>query len=204
MKIDDGNHNSNYVCQNCCQYTTISKEGWEKHSKYCIAGQAVEIPEETSTLKFKNYENINECPIRIYGLELVMSFRGLARRERGVEALPALIRAACTQEPSGGINLFTVKTQKEYVERKQSIRPKTAVKWKGRKSKKLIETVEKIQSFFKTKKESNKLFTVEPKKTWRSPFQYTIQNNLNPQGDTPLTIDNFKDVFHFYNVTKFI
>ena len=33
---------------------------------------------------------------------------------------------------------------------------------------------------FKTKKESNKLFTLDPKKTWRSPFQYTIQNNLNP------------------------
>ena len=31
-----------------------------------------------------------------------------------------------------------------------------------------------------------------------------LKNNLNPQGDTPLTIDNFKDVFHFYKVTKFI
>ena len=69
---------------------------------------------------------------------------------------------------------------------------------------KIVESVEKIQSLIKTKKESNKLFTLEPKKTWRSPFQYTIQNNLNPQGDTPLTIDNFKDVFHFYKVTKFI
>ena len=66
MKIDDGNNKSNYVCQYCCQYTTTSKEGLEKHSKYCIAGQAVEMPENNSVLKFKNYKNINECPIRIY------------------------------------------------------------------------------------------------------------------------------------------
>ena len=66
MKIDDGNNKSNYVCQYCCQYTTTSKEGLEKHSKYCIAGQAVEMPEDNSVLKFKNYKNINECPIRIY------------------------------------------------------------------------------------------------------------------------------------------
>ena len=66
MKIDDGNNRTNYVCQYCCQYTTTSKEGLEKHSKYCIAGQAVEMPEEKSNIKFKNYKNINECPIRIY------------------------------------------------------------------------------------------------------------------------------------------
>ena len=66
MKIDDGNNRTNYVCQYCCQYTTTSKEGLEKHSKYCISGQAVEMPEELSTIKFKNYKNINECPIRIY------------------------------------------------------------------------------------------------------------------------------------------
>jgi hypothetical protein len=66
MKIDDGNNRTNYVCQYCCQYTTTSKEGLDKHSKYCIAGQAVEMPEDNSVLKFKNYKNINECPIRIY------------------------------------------------------------------------------------------------------------------------------------------
>ena len=66
MKIDDGNNNPNYVCQYCCQYTTSSKEGLEKHSKYCIAGQAVEMPKENSTVEFKNYKNINECPVRIY------------------------------------------------------------------------------------------------------------------------------------------
>ena len=44
MKIDDGNNNPNYVCQYCCQYTTSSKDGLEKHSKYCVAGQAVEMP----------------------------------------------------------------------------------------------------------------------------------------------------------------
>ena len=66
MKIDDGNNRTNYVCQYCCQYTTTSKEGLEKHSKYCIAGQAVEMPQVKSTIKFKNYKNINECPIRIY------------------------------------------------------------------------------------------------------------------------------------------
>lgn len=66
MKIDDGNNRSNYVCPYCCQYTTTSKEGLEKHSKYCISGQAVEMPEKESILSFKNFKNINECPIRIY------------------------------------------------------------------------------------------------------------------------------------------
>ena len=66
MKIDDGNHKTNYVCQYCCQFTTVSKEGLEKHSKYCIAGQAVEMPSENSNIKFKNFKNINECPVRIY------------------------------------------------------------------------------------------------------------------------------------------
>ncbi len=46
MKIDDGNHKTNYVCQYYCQFTTVSKEGLEKHSKSCIAGQAVEMPTE--------------------------------------------------------------------------------------------------------------------------------------------------------------
>jgi hypothetical protein len=27
MKIDDGNNKTNYVCQYCCQFTTVSKEG---------------------------------------------------------------------------------------------------------------------------------------------------------------------------------
>jgi hypothetical protein len=66
MKIDDGNHKTNYVCQYCCQFTTVSKEGLEKHSKYCVAGQAVEMPCENSNIKFKNFKNINECPVRIY------------------------------------------------------------------------------------------------------------------------------------------
>ena len=66
MKIEDGNNRSNYVCRYCCQYTTTSKEGLEKHSKYCISGQAVEMPEKESILSFKNFKNIKECPIRIY------------------------------------------------------------------------------------------------------------------------------------------
>jgi hypothetical protein len=66
MKIDDGNNRTNYVCQYCCQFTTVSKEGLEKHSKYCVAGQAVEMPCENSNIKFKNFKNINECPVRIY------------------------------------------------------------------------------------------------------------------------------------------
>ena len=48
---------------NMSEYTTTSKEGLEKHSKYCTTGQAVETPEENSVLKFKNFKNINECPI---------------------------------------------------------------------------------------------------------------------------------------------
>ena len=66
MKIDDGNNRTNYVCQYCCQYKTTSKEGLEKHCKYCISGQAVQMPDKQSFLSFKNFNNINECPIRIY------------------------------------------------------------------------------------------------------------------------------------------
>ena len=38
----------------------------EKHMKYCISGQKVEMPKD-DTIKFRHYNNINECPIRIYG-----------------------------------------------------------------------------------------------------------------------------------------
>ena len=58
-----------------------------------------------------------------------------------------------------------VKVQKEYVERKKDIRPKTDVKKRGRKSKKLIESAEKIQNFYTTQKRINrertKLFSLE-------------------------------------------
>ncbi len=37
-----------------------------RHSKYRIAGPAIEMPEENSNLKFKNYKNIKKFPIRIY------------------------------------------------------------------------------------------------------------------------------------------
>lgn len=66
MKSNDDNHNENFVCPYCCQFRTTSKEGFEKHSKNCIAGQAVEMPKENSIIKFEHYSNINECPIRIY------------------------------------------------------------------------------------------------------------------------------------------
>ena len=66
MKIDDGNHRENFVCPYCCQFRTTSKEGFEKHSKNCISGQAVEMPKDGAILKFEHYSNINECPIRIY------------------------------------------------------------------------------------------------------------------------------------------
>jgi hypothetical protein len=54
------------VCPYCCQYRTTSKEGYEKHIKNCISGQAVEMPKEGSKISFKHFNNINECPIRIY------------------------------------------------------------------------------------------------------------------------------------------
>ena len=64
-----------------------------------------------------------------------------------------------------------VKTQKEYVERKQEIRPKTDVKKRGRKSKKSIEAASKIQKFFRTEKERNKLFTLKPSEIWKTKFK---------------------------------
>ena len=106
-----------------------------------------------------------------------------------------------------------VKTQKEYVERKQDIRPKTDVKKKGRKSKKSIEAASKIQKFFRTEKERNKLFTLQPKDTWKTKFSYTLKNKL-PSGkiqmdvllDEPIGLEDeeFVDVFQFYKVNEFL
>jgi hypothetical protein len=72
-----------------------------------------------------------------------------------------------------------VKVQKEYVERKKEIRPKTDLKKKGRKSKKLIDAVSKIQKFYRNEKEKNELFTLKPEKIWNTIFSYTLTNNLN-------------------------
>ena len=105
-----------------------------------------------------------------------------------------------------------VKTQKEYVERKKDIRPKTDVKKRGRKSKKLIESAEKIQKLFRRKKESNKLFTLTPNKTWKTKFSYTLINKL-PSGKlyligdyhpSPLYLEDFIQVFQFYKVDKYL
>ena len=80
-----------------------------------------------------------------------------------------------------------VKTQKEYVERKKEIRPKTDVKRKGRKSKKSIEAATKIQNFFRNEKERNKIFTLQPKETWKTKFSYILKNKL-PSGEREIFI----------------
>ncbi len=56
IKNDDGKNRGNYICQYCCQFKTTSKDELEKHSKYCIAGQAVKMPTENSNIKFKKIQ----------------------------------------------------------------------------------------------------------------------------------------------------
>jgi hypothetical protein len=41
--------------------------------------------------------------------------------------------------------------------------------------------LKKIKSFFRRKKESNGLFTLNPSKTWKTKFSYTLINKL-PRG----------------------
>ena len=47
--------NSNYVCPYCCQFITTSKTGIEKHTKYCISGQKVEVPSKKTEIRFEHF-----------------------------------------------------------------------------------------------------------------------------------------------------
>ena len=66
LMCNPNDKNENFVCPYCCEYRTTSKAGIENHSKYCIAGQKVEVPSKQTEIKISHYNNINECPIRIY------------------------------------------------------------------------------------------------------------------------------------------
>ena len=57
------------VCPYCCQFKTSggdAKAALEKHLSYCISGQKVVMPKDNSFIEFKNFNHINECPVRIY------------------------------------------------------------------------------------------------------------------------------------------
>lgn len=58
--------NSNLVCPYCCEFKTYCKETFDKHTKYCISGQKVEMPNKVDKIKFDKYSYLNKCPIRIY------------------------------------------------------------------------------------------------------------------------------------------
>lgn len=61
-------HHQNLVCPYCCEFTAKGGSGkvtMEKHISQCISTQKVKIP-KIDTIKFKHFNNINECPIRIY------------------------------------------------------------------------------------------------------------------------------------------
>ena len=84
---------------------------------------------------------------------------------------------------------------------------------KEEKVKKLIKSVEKIQSFFRSEKERNKLFTLKPNKVWNTKSSYYLINKL-PTGkvqmdvfsQTPLKLD-FNDIveaFQYYKVDKYL
>lgn len=57
------------VCPYCCQFKSSggnAKEALKKHLSYCISGQKVTMPKSNTYTNFKNFNHINECPIRIY------------------------------------------------------------------------------------------------------------------------------------------
>lgn len=64
------NHHKTLVCPICCEFVSkgnSAKCTMDKHIKYCISGQKVEMPKEEEKIKFKNDDKKNVCPIRIYG-----------------------------------------------------------------------------------------------------------------------------------------
>jgi len=64
------------VCPYCCEFSSDgggSQNAMDKHMSYCISGQRIEMPKvniEDNTIKpiikFSHYNNLTECPIRIY------------------------------------------------------------------------------------------------------------------------------------------
>ena len=63
------NGTNKLVCPYCCQFKSSggnAKEALEKHLTYCISGQKVVMPKSKSCIEFKNFNHINECPVRIY------------------------------------------------------------------------------------------------------------------------------------------
>jgi len=57
------------VCPYCCQFKSSggdAKQALEKHLSYCISGQKVMMPKSNTYTQFKNFNHINECPVRIY------------------------------------------------------------------------------------------------------------------------------------------
>lgn len=58
-----------FTCPICCEFQshgTGGENAMEKHMSYCISGQKVEMPKIKDEIKFSHFNNINECPIRIY------------------------------------------------------------------------------------------------------------------------------------------
>ena len=61
-------HHQNLVCPYCLNFTANGDGGqkaMERHQEQCIGGQKVQIPKQDK-IKFSHFNNINECPIRIY------------------------------------------------------------------------------------------------------------------------------------------
>lgn len=65
LMCSDGKH-KNYVCPYCCNFKTTNADCLNSHKQYCISGQKVEMPKENSVISFKHFNNLNQCPIRIY------------------------------------------------------------------------------------------------------------------------------------------
>lgn len=65
---EKNSHHKNLVCPYCLQFSTNSghsEAAMKKHQEYCISGQRCNMPKD-DFIKFKHYNNIIKCPIRIY------------------------------------------------------------------------------------------------------------------------------------------
>ena len=96
-----------------------------------------------------------------------------------------------------------VKTQKEYIERKQNIRPKTDIKKRGRPSNKKIKSITDIQRFYRDNKRRNVLFTLNPQKVWNTKYSYNLVVDY-PFNDEIPAENNFGNVFQYYKIANFL